>query len=103
LKAPPVQTYGSREHTEFTDTHCSIDVRKYDYLEIIGVEIFALNMNSRIECHREDRENMKRANISTHTVTYVHARAEVHDHRKDFMIKVTCTVLESNPIYSPTF
>jgi ankyrin repeat protein len=25
-------------------------------------------MNSRIKCHREDRENLKPANISTHTV-----------------------------------
>jgi hypothetical protein len=59
------QTYGSREHT---DIHCSINARKYVYLEMIAVEIFALNMNSRIDCHREDRENLKPANISTHTV-----------------------------------
>jgi hypothetical protein len=62
------QTYGSREHA---DIHCSIDARKYDYLDIIGVDIFALNMNSRIECHREDRENLKPANISTHTVYHI--------------------------------
>jgi hypothetical protein len=56
------------ESISHTDIHFSIRARKYDYEEIIGVEIFALNMNSRIECHREDREQLNPANISTHTV-----------------------------------
>jgi hypothetical protein len=56
------------ESVPHTDIHCSIEARKYDFSEIIGLEIFALNMNSGIECHREDRENLKPANISTHTV-----------------------------------
>jgi hypothetical protein len=31
-------------------------------------------MNSRIGCHREDRENLKPANISTHTVIMYYAK-----------------------------
>jgi hypothetical protein len=75
------------ESISHTDIHCSIEARKYDFLEIIGVEMFALNMNSRIECHREDRENLKPANISTHTVPDCLPLSKIH-------------ILDSSQLYS---
>jgi hypothetical protein len=56
--------------------------RKYDYLEINCVEIVALNMNSRIKSHCEDREKLKSANTYVYlNIQYIASQRSWHRNR----------------------